>query len=115
MRARVIYQYQILRRLGSGAGGVVYYARDTKLLRPVVLKMLKMPKGTGDSAPEKVLREARLASAIEHPNVCAIYDVGEFEEQSFIVMQYVPGRTLAQLISRGPLGMFATALGVQLT
>jgi serine/threonine protein kinase/tetratricopeptide (TPR) repeat protein len=116
MRARVIHQYQILRRLGSGAGGVVYYARDTKLLRPVVLKMLKVPKGTGDSAPERVLREARLASAIEHPNVCAIYEVGEVEGQSFIVMQYVPGRTLAQLIARGPLGLpLALSISVQIS
>ena len=74
MRSKVVHQYQILRKLG--AGGVVYYARDTTLLRPVVLKMLRMPKGTGDSAPEKVLREARIASSIEHPNVCAIYEGG---------------------------------------
>ncbi len=116
MRAKVIHQYQILRKLGSGAGGVVYYARDTKLLRPVVLKMLRLPKGTGDSAPEKVLREAQLASAIEHPNVCAIYEVGEFERQSYIVMQYVPGRTLAQLIAGGPLSLqLALSISVQIS
>ena len=116
MRTKVINQYQILRKLGSGAGGVVYYARDSKLLRPVVLKMLRMPKGTGDSAPEKVLREARIASAIEHPNVCAIYEVGEFEGDSFIVMQYVPGRTLAQLIAGGPLSLqLALSISIQIS
>ena len=94
----------------------MYYARDTKLLRPVVLKMLRMPKGTGDAAPEKVLREARMASAIEHPNVCAIYEVGEVEGESYIVMQYVPGRTLAQLIAGGPLSLqLALSISIQIS
>ena len=114
MKAKVINQYQILRRLGSGAGGVVYYARDTKLLRPVVLKMLR--KKASGSSPERVLREAQLASAIEHPNVCAIYEVGEFEDQSYIVMQYVPGRTLAQLIAGGPLSLqLALSISLQIS
>jgi eukaryotic-like serine/threonine-protein kinase len=114
MKAKVINQYQILRRLGSGAGGVVYYARDTKLLRPVVLKMLR--RKTSGSSPERVLREAQLASAIEHPNVCAIYEVGEFEDQSYIAMQYVPGRTLAQLIAGGPLSLqLALSISLQIS
>ena len=114
MKAKVINQYQILRRLGSGAGGVVYYARDTKLLRPVVLKILR--KKTSGSSPERVLREAQLASAIEHPNVCAIYEVGEFEDQSYIVMQYIPGRTLAQLIAGGPLSLqLALSISLQIS
>src|SRR5579864_2618248 len=116
MRGKEVHQYRILRKLGSGAGGVVYYARDNKLLRPVVLKVLRMPKGTGDSAPEKVLREARMASAIEHPNVCAIYEVGQIEDQSYIVMQYIPGRTLAQLIAGGPLSMqLALSISLQIS
>jgi len=115
MKAKVINQYQILRRLGSGAGGVVYSARDTRLLRPVVIKMLRTKKGADKLSPERVLREARLASAIEHPNVCAIYEVGEFEGQSFIVMQYVPGRTLAQLITSGPLSLqLALSISLQI-
>jgi serine/threonine-protein kinase len=114
MKPKVIHQYQILRRLGSGAGGVVYYARDTRLLRPVVIKMLR--KDPGAKSPERVLREAQLASAIEHPNVCAIYEVGEFDGQSYIVMQYVPGRTLAQLIAGGPLSMqLALSIGLQIS
>src|ERR1700747_2694500 len=116
MRAKVIQQYQIQRKLGSGAGGVVYSARDTKLLRPVVLKMFRAPKGAGEGSEEKVLREARMASAIEHPNVCAIYEVGEFEGQNFIVMQYVPGRTLAQLIGGGALSLqLALSISVQIS
>jgi eukaryotic-like serine/threonine-protein kinase len=114
MKPKLINQYEILRRLGSGAGGVVYYARDTKLLRPVVVKMLR--KKTAGSSPERVLREAQLASAIEHPNVCAIYEVGEFEDQSYIVMQYIPGRTLAQLIAGGPLSMqLALSISLQIS
>jgi tetratricopeptide (TPR) repeat protein len=117
MKAKIINQYQILRRLGSGAGGVVYLAQDTKLLRPVVMKMLRARKGgASPTPPEKVLREAQLASAIEHPNVCAIYEVGESEGKSFIVMQYVPGRTLAQLISSGPLSLQLTlSIGLQMS
>src|SRR5689334_16702113 len=115
MKAKIINQYQILRRLGSGAGGVVYSARDTRLLRPVVIKMLRAKKGADNTSPERVLREARLASAIEHPNVCAIYEVGEFEGQNFIVMQFVPGRTLAQLITSGPLSLqLALSIGLQI-
>jgi len=114
MKPKQINQYEVLRRLGSGAGGVVYYARDTKLLRPVVVKMLR--KKTSGSSPDRVLREAQLASAIEHPNVCAIYEVGEFEDQSYIVMQYVPGRTLAHLIAGGPLSLqLALSISLQIS
>ena len=105
MKIRVIQQYEILRRLGSGGGGVVYYAQDTKLLRPVVLKMLRRTPVSGSEFREVVLREARLASAIEHPNVCSIFEVGEHEGEAFIVMQYVPGRSLDQLIQEGPLNL----------
>jgi len=76
--------------LGAGGSGVVYLANDVLLQRPVVLKILR----TGLLSPEQlrstVLREARLASAIEHPNVCAIYEVGESGDEGYIVMQYVP-------------------------
>ena len=103
MKHKLIKQYEIVRRLGSGGGGVVYYANDTRLLRPVVLKMLRDSGGT-DMMRGTLLREARLASAIEHPNVCSIYEVGEFEGAAFIAMQYVPGRTLEELIRHeGPL------------
>ena len=67
-------------------------ANDTLLMRPVVLKVLKRGALTAEQMRKTVLREARMASAIEHPNVCGIYEVGEGGEQPFIVMQYVPGQ-----------------------
>ena len=102
MKRRTIEHYEIQRRLGSGGSGVVYLANDTELQRPVVLKILRSGFLTADQIRKTVLREARLASAIEHPNVCAIYEVGEAEGEAYIVMQYVPGQSLDQLIARGP-------------
>jgi len=97
MRTKVINQYQILRKLGSGAGGVVYYARDSKLLRPVVLKMLRMPKGRATPLRKKSC--ARHGS-LRRLEIQRLRDLRgrRVRGDSFIVMQYVPGRTLAQLI-----------------
>ena len=94
MKRREIEHYEILKKLGSGGSGVVYLANDTLLMRPVVLKILKRGALTLEQMRTTVLREARLASAIEHPNVCAIYEVGESSDEAYIVMQYVPGRSL---------------------
>ncbi len=105
MKPKLIKQCKIFRRLGSGGRGVVYYAKDTTLLRPVVLKMLRRGSGSSEKMRANILREARLASAIEHPNVCSIYEVGECDGQAFIVMQYVPGRTLDKLIEAGPMSL----------
>ena len=102
MKRREIEHYEILRKLGSGGSGVVYLANDTLLMRPVVLKILKRGALTLEQMRTTVLREARLASAIEHPNVCAIYEVGESSDEAYIVMQYVPGRSLDRLIAQGP-------------
>jgi len=102
---QTIRHYEVRRELGRGSYGVVYEAFDTRLLRPVVLKMLH---GRGASAVERagLLEEARLASAIDHPNVCAIYEADvDAEERPFIVMQYVPGRPLSALIDEGPLNL----------
>lgn len=115
METKKINQYAVEGRLGEGAGGTVYYANDTKLMRPVVLKMLHHSVASGEQAHEKVLEEARLASAIEHPNVCSIYEVGEHEGRPFLVMQYVRGQTLKSLIAEGPLNLhLAFALGIQI-
>ena len=89
-------QYQIVRKLGEGAQGVVYQAYDTRLLRPVVLKMLRASPAPSERQRRRILREARLASAIDHPNVCAIYEVQESDEGTFIAMQFVAGRPLAE-------------------
>ena len=98
----MIEHYEIVRRLGAGGSGVVYLANDTLLTRPVVLKILRRGLLTQGQMRTTVLREARLASAIEHPNVCAIYEVGETGEEAYIVMQFVPGQSLDALITRGP-------------
>lgn len=102
MKRKTIEHYEIIRRLGAGGSGVVYLANDTLLQRPVVLKILRTGLLSAQQLRSTVLREARLASAIEHPNVCAIYEVGEAGDEGYIVMQYVPGQSLDQLIVRGP-------------
>ena len=102
MKRKTIEHYEIVRRLGAGGSGVVYLANDTLLQRPVVLKILRSGLLSAEQLRSTILREARLASAIEHPNVCAIYEVGESREGGYIVMQYVPGQSLDQLIAKGP-------------
>jgi serine/threonine protein kinase/tetratricopeptide (TPR) repeat protein len=102
MKRKTIAHYEILRRLGEGGSGVVYLAQDTLLERPVVLKILRAGPLTAEQTRSTMLREARLASAIEHPNVCSIYEVGEDGDEAFIAMQYVPGHSIDQLIARGP-------------
>ncbi len=112
---RTIQHYELVRKLGAGGSGVVYLANDTQLMRPVVLKILKRAALTSEQMRSTVLREARLASAIEHPNVCAIYEVGEEGEEAFIVMQYVPGQSLDKLIARGPSSLpLLLSVGIQI-
>jgi serine/threonine-protein kinase len=115
MKRRTIEHYEILRKLGAGGSGVVYLANDTLLQRPVVLKILRTGILSAEQLRSTVLREARLASAIEHPNVCAIYEVGESGDEGYIVMQYVPGQSLDQLIGRGPASLqLVLSVGIQI-
>jgi len=120
IKRKTIAHYEILRRLGTGGSGVVYAATDTLLQRPVVLKMLHAGLLTADEMRSTVLREARLASAIEHPNVCAIYEVGESGEgesgeEAYIAMQFVPGQSLDKLIERGPANLqLVLSVGIQI-
>src|ERR1700677_3856623 len=115
MKRRLIEHYEVTRKLGAGGSGVVYLANDTLLMRPVVLKILKRGSLTIEQMRSTVLREARLASAIEHPNVCAIYEVGESEDEAFIVMQYVPGQSLDKVIAQGPAAIqLALSVGIQI-
>src|ERR1700691_5622063 len=111
MKRRTIEHYEFVRKIGAGGSGVVFLATDTLLQRPVVLKLLKRGSLTIEQVRTTQLREARLASAIDHPNVCAIYDVGETgnpygeddgeEREAYIVMQYIPGKPLDKIISEG--------------
>ncbi len=115
MARKTIAHYEILRRLGAGGSGVVYQANDTLLQRPVVLKMLHTGLLTVEQMRSTVLREARMASAIEHPNVCAIYEVGESGEEAYIAMQYVPGQRLDKLIEHGPANLqLVLPVGIQI-
>src|SRR3984885_4111055 len=115
MKRRMIEHYEILKKLGSGGSGVVYLANDTLLMRPVVLKILKRGTLSLEQMRSTVLREARLASAIEHPNVCAIYEVGESEDEAYIVMQYVPGQSLDKIIANGAASVqLGLSVGIQI-
>ena len=115
MKRKTIAHYEILRRLGAGGSGVVYAANDTLLQRPVVLKMLHAGVLTAEQMRTTVLREARLVSAIEHPNVCAIYEVGESGDEAYIAMQFVPGQPLDKLIERGPASLqLVLSVGIQI-
>jgi len=90
--------YVILEKAGAGGMGVVYRARDEKLHRDVALKLPNLGSLTNEEARGRILREARAASALNHPNICTIYEVGEVEGQPYIAMEYVPGETLSKRI-----------------
>jgi serine/threonine protein kinase/tetratricopeptide (TPR) repeat protein len=103
MLGETVGHYRLTDRLGAGAMGEVYLAEDTRLHRPVALKMLPAGAQRDEAAAARLVREARVASALTHPNIAVIYEIGEVEREGrrhgFIAMEYVPGRTLAQIAS----------------
>ena len=96
-------RYEIRSQLGAGGMGEVYLAQDTKLNRKVAIKFLPLESTDDPRARRRLVREAQAAAALDHPNICAIHEVGDEDGHTFIVMQYVEGETLATRIYRQPL------------
>src|ERR1019366_9663298 len=101
MIGKTLGHYEIEDRLGEGVSGVVFRGRDLRLERPVALKLLADQLRDDELAWARLLREARLASNLNHPHIAAVYDLGEEEDRAYIVMELIEGLPLSELIPEG--------------
>ncbi len=100
MNSQMVSHYRIISRLGAGGMGEVYLAEDTKLERKVAIKCLSPKSWADEKAKQRLVREAQVAAKLDHPNICAIHEHLEEDNQSFIVMQYIEGEPLSEKLRR---------------
>ena len=100
-----ISHYIILEKIGEGGMGVVYKAEDTKLKRTVALKFVPSELTRDPQAKARFVQEAQAAAALDHPHICAVFEIGEAEGATYIAMPYVKGQSLKEKIAAGPLSM----------